>query len=590
VDERQLQPSPYEVGVAEYYARIRQAVKRETETPQDGGNRWLQSELAALYFGLYMGDGARRRRLQLLQAVGEESTRIVEDGFVRSIDREHIPSLSEIARENAADKIYMYWYAVVAGMDLRWPSRQLDGLSNPALDALVALSLIINTFDDNGAPQEGRDREWARHILETKPSSAERAYGELLTERLHRNQNATNLLYRLPDPKSAPWRTQLAVALIADDDIQDTNNLKELCSVAAETDSGRRQLADLAVVRLLGQDGGGAGRLVWIAVGFLLGLDGFGDRLASAAKQTPELLWIIRFLTKSSDTISQLKGRFTLNRDQIEFVIRHFGRIFQNADGHPSGWVDESPGDAANYIGSLIAEISTEPDSSASSCLLRLMECQELASYRPFISSRLFAQRELNRMARYEKPTWNAVCSALSGGRPANIEDLKALVLDHLAGARQQIKQSNSDMYRIYWNGATPPRPRDENYCRDRLIEYLRERFQPVGAWVEPEGDMAADKSADVVVLGQGSLKLPMEVKRDYHVDLWDAAKNQLGRLYTRDPSARGYGIYLVFYFGPGRGRAMTPHPNGTVVADSQEELERAARVNTFETLRSIIY
>jgi hypothetical protein len=87
---------------------------------------------------------------------------------------------------------------------------------------------------------------------------------------------------------------------------------------------------------------------------------------------------------------------------------------------------------------------------------------------------------------------------------------------------------------------------------------------------------MAADKRADIVVLTPDGLKLPVEVKRDTHRDLWSAARNQLARLYARDPGSQGYGVYLVFYFGPDRGSGITPHPNGALLADSPEELKRA--------------
>jgi hypothetical protein len=87
---------------------------------------------------------------------------------------------------------------------------------------------------------------------------------------------------------------------------------------------------------------------------------------------------------------------------------------------------------------------------------------------------------------------------------------------------------------------------------------------------------MAADKSADMVVYALNNLKLPVEAKRDHHPELWSAAKNQLERLYTRDPHAQGYGVYVVFYFGPERGRSITAHPGGVEVPDSPRALEEA--------------
>src|SRR5262249_47271597 len=108
---------------------------------------------------------------------------------------------------------------------------------------------------------------------------------------------------------------------------------------------------------------------------------------------------------------------------------------------------------------------------------------------------------------------------------------------------------------------------------RDRLMEYLRLRLEPLSLWIEPEGHMAVDKRADMVVFGPNRLKLPVEVKRDSHADLWSAPKSQLERLYAKDPGARGYGVYLVFYFGTQRGARMTAHPDGIAIPDSAQDL-----------------
>ena len=43
---------------------------------------------------------------------------------------------------------------------------------------------------------------------------------------------------------------------------------------------------------------------------------------------------------------------------------------------------------------------------------------------------------------------------------------------------------------------------------------------------------------------------MPVEIKKSSHRDLWSAIRTQLMAKYARDPRARGYGIYLVFWFG----------------------------------------
>lgn len=81
---------------------------------------------------------------------------------------------------------------------------------------------------------------------------------------------------------------------------------------------------------------------------------------------------------------------------------------------------------------------------------------------------------------------------------------------------------------------------------------------------------MVIDKRADIVLLNSAKQKLPIEVKRDYHPDLWTACENQLDRLYTRDPQAQGYGIYLVFWFGDKRPRSMPKPPNSIPKPNTQ--------------------
>lgn len=580
IDERRLRPSPFAVGVAEYRIRLRQKVESEALALQRGENIGVQGELAKVYWGFYTGEAEHVRRKQLILAVGAPLTEAVERGFVAMVEGQPPPRLSEIADGSAANQFYGHWYAFLAGLDLLWDERQdLGGLSRDALAAGFALSLLLDTFDDDGKHSPGNAREWSRRILHERPEIAEEACTALLAELLRRKESIDSLLHRLPDRASAPWRSKLGMRLLLDYEPRNISDLQELCIMAAESGDGRQQLAVTARERVFVPSANRPTEdLLWIVVGFALVGGQFETKLAAAAVSHPEALWTIRSLTQSSVQADDRRARFDLNLQQMEFIVRTFGRVFPSTAHPVAGWGDQSGYDAAMYLGGLITAISTRSDSAAGECLARLLECQDLRSYRSWISSRLAEQRELNRRSRYERPTWQAVCVAVGGGAPANIEDLKALFLDDLVDAGRDIRHSNLDKYLIYWSGgeSVSRAPRDEDYCRDRLVEYLRARLVPLGMWVEPEGHMAADKRADMVVFGPNTLKLPVEVKRDTHPELWVAAKNQLERLYTRDPNALGYGVYLVFYFGVGRGRGITPRVGGAPLPDSPEDLEEA--------------
>jgi hypothetical protein len=580
IDERRLQPSPFELGVAEYHAKLRQAVEREALLLQRGESLGLQGELAKLYFGLYGGESQYTTRKQLILAVGDSGSEAVERGFVAMVAEQPPPRLSEIAEANATNQFYLHWYAFLAGMDLLWNERRdLGGLSSDTLSSAFALSLLLSTFDGDGKNPSPTVRGWPDRILCDSPDIAEEVYTVLMSERLHRLGRIDGLLRSLLGAVDAPWRSRLALRLLLDCEPKDINDLQDLCLMVAESDDGRRDLAVIAEERIFAPGANGQEEdLLWVVVGFALVGQQFEARLAAAAPSHPETLWIIRAITQSAPQPDSRSRLFDLGLNQMEFIVRAFGPVCPNTARPSSGWGDRSGFDASMYLGSLVTAISTRPESAAGECLARLLGCEDLASYHPWISSRLTEQREVNRRSRYERPSWKAVCAVLTNGPPANIEDLKALFMADLLDAAGDIRHSNTDKYRVYWGGDrySLGTPRDEEFCRDRLVDYLRERLRPVGSLVEPEGHMAADKRADIVVLTPDGLKLPVEVKRDTHRDLWSAARNQLARLYARDPGSQGYGVYLVFYFGPDRGSGITPHPNGALLADSPEELKRA--------------
>jgi hypothetical protein len=73
--------------------------------------------------------------------------------------------------------------------------------------------------------------------------------------------------------------------------------------------------------------------------------------------------------------------------------------------------------------------------------------------------------------------------------------------------------------------------------------------LHPEGVDLLPEGHLADDKRADIIALRPG-LRLPIEVKGQWHDELWRAADSQLARLYAADYAAERRGIYLVLWFG----------------------------------------
>ena len=88
---------------------------------------------------------------------------------------------------------------------------------------------------------------------------------------------------------------------------------------------------------------------------------------------------------------------------------------------------------------------------------------------------------------------------------------------------------------------------------------------------------MVADKRADISA-AMPRRKILCELKRDYHADVWTAADGQLERYYAHDPEAKGFGLYVVFWFGDKRSSAIPAPPHGMPRPGSAAQMEQMLR------------
>lgn len=156
----------------------------------------------------------------------------------------------------------------------------------------------------------------------------------------------------------------------------------------------------------------------------------------------------------------------------------------------------------------------------------------------------------------------------MSGGLPGSIDDLKAMLLDLLAVVQKYVRDSETDAWDAFWEKASP---RDENTCRNRLIDFLRPRTR-IEVALLPETQMPELNRTDIFGIYKG-WGVPIEVKGQWHPDVWDASTVQLSDKYGRDWRALGRGIYLVLWFGKVAGKNLRRHPDGLLTPKTPSEL-----------------
>ncbi len=249
-----------------------------------------------------------------------------------------------------------------------------------------------------------------------------------------------------------------------------------------------------------------------------------------------------------------------LGADTLRVLIELMGPSFGPDDMYSCFKVTtEAAG--SEQIGQFIRQLGSLPGSDAAEALVALESDSNLSRWHDFIARNREHQRTLQREATFAHPTPGQLQQSLSDAGPANTADLAALLLERLDTVASDIRSSNADLWRQYWNEDSHGRPEfpwHEDSCRDVLIDHLSSLL-PRGVDAQPEGQYVGGKRSDIRV-ACSSFNVPVEIKKVRHPDLWSAMQTQLIGKYTRDAATAGFGIYLVLWFSDAD---MPPPPTG---------------------------
>lgn len=559
--------------------------KNNIESIQNGSHLGWLSWIAKVYFSQFTDvDANASPEERLTEQLGDKYTKIAIDGLCAILQRHDHPSPQIIGEQNVQGTYFPWWYAVVAGMDECWQKQpDYDAFSVDVLKSALAIDLVYPTYFKEGNSRLKIIRGWKEELCLNHVDLVHSVYLEIIRLSLSaKKEHISEIYFLLDDDRLSDNRGEAVINLLRDYPDAHPQNLRRLLLAALTEPSLKESLLDLALSVLNSRSKvRGNQRELWYSIVFLLSFDDFGDTAKRYVEKNISNIWTLKsFIENSNQAFSGIKG-FKLSIDQLVYLIDLMCKIFDNV-GHPingsSG--DNNPWDAAEFVRKLINDLSTRIDVRATEHLRAFLKDSGFNTYEDHIKHALANQEALRRQNDFLQPDWNAAIEALSGGKPAHISDLHALTIVHLRDLIRNIRFGNTDTYKIFWNEdryARVQKPKVEESCRDRLIELLKPGFEPIEVLVEPEGHMSIDKRADIVLFSPGK-KLPLELKRDNHNDLWSACQNQLERLYARDPDASGYGIYVVFWFGDLRTTDIPKPPNHIKRPETPEELETSLR------------
>lgn len=535
--------------------------------------------LAKIYLGLFADVDRDAEPMERLSAeTNGEIAGAALEGFVATLERQNLPSPDEIGKLCVKSRVYDIGFAVLTGMDVTAARKLSDITALPRSAKCAALAFHY-------ADTTGSDRKWVRHLLSTEPEVSAQTLAAFWNPQLSRSvQHIVGIYEFAHQDYMANMAKMLSVDLLRDFPTCGVQNLGHLLQ-AAMRHGDRAAFLEVARQILSARNRvSGPERMLWYGNAYLLNPAELSSKIrryiGRGEKKAGALLRQVAFPTWSKGSNPEI----LLAPKDVAFLLYLSARIFSPGDVEPE---TREPGGsyrvtermkAARTVHSLIQSLGNNPSLGATDALIQLSQNKGLAVWRDALAHATALQARHRREAQFKYPTVDEVVATLTQGPPANPADLQTVIVEHLRVLAEEMRHGSTDGYKTFWNVDSygkPKTPRPENDCRDRILERLRPEIVKLGINAEPEGHYAEDKRADIKVL-YGKMNIPVEIKRHYHSDLWKAPLEQLKKLYSRDPSTGGRGIYLVLWFGADIQRLPKP-PSGitppTKPADLQDSL-----------------
>ncbi len=516
----------------------------------------LFSKLASAYYGYFIESRGDHPRARLTHFFNNDIGLVQStlSGLQRFIQREDIPDVKEILQAHADNKYLVSSHPYRAGMDelARSGMQTLLQLSEDKIEKALAFYFVDAT----------EKSEWYETLLLQRPQLVARVYTMYGTMALRAGKTHLAGSYALAfDDNHRQLAAAVALPLLESFRARSTSvqlaPLYDLLAAALQY-ADHHSLKQLTEKKLSLKSMDAAQRTLWMAAGIILAPEQFAQRLTE-------------FVSGKEACISYLSGFLSCRSEQWQPVDKLSlpGVSLMVALLGPYYTPVSTSDDASEVVMQLVSRLATFLGDEGTDAIQSLLQSGQLSKWHPMLRRTLHSQRTAKREAMFRYADLEQVRSALNNGPPANVADLAGITHECIRELAERIKHGNTNDFRQYWREYPVTRQHEET-CRDRFLSDLRPLLENMQVDTQPEGRYANEGRADIRV-SLGSYNLPIEIKCNDSKDLWHGLKKQLIECYTIDPTAYGYGIYLVFWFGPEK---TTPPPEGGPKPATPRELE----------------
>ena len=464
-------------------------------------------------------------------------------GMPTCIKRSDLPSIKEIIELHLKQQAHWIRAACLLGMELIWASNPtyVDSLDNSALEKMVCFRLT----DSTETPPE-----WFMHLVKNRPELVSMMLIAYAGASFKAQKEYVDGIYPLVRDAAYIQVARLSVPVLlrsfpTRNRVSQLNQLNSLLRSALKY--AMPELPGIVAAKLKLKLLDPSQRVYLLLTGTLVDPRQYEQPLWDfVGGSWQRIQHISDFL---GNRLSDLPMDFTLSAKTYGKLIE-IQTPFAEVDWPMGGGAVSQAMSLGDHVRGLIGKLTALGTQESLDEISRLLELPSLQKIKRHLLSGKHEVIQRLRENTFSHPTLRSVTNILGNKPPIGPADLQAVVLDRLDQIATDIQTSNSDLFRQFWTEGSNDTHKSENSCRDALLAMLRGHLEPLGIDSQPEFDYVADKRADIRISYQNMIVLPIEIKGEWHSELWTALQSQLIPQYTQLAETDGYGIYLALWVG----------------------------------------
>jgi hypothetical protein len=467
----------------------------------------------------------------------------VKAGMPACIKRDDLPSVKEIIALSLKQQAHWIRAACLLGMELSWTENPsaVDLLDRSTLEKMVCFRLT----DGTETPPE-----WFLHLVSNMPGLVSKVLITYASESFKAQKEYVDGIY--PLARNAEYKKVACLSVPAlllsfptRNKSSQLNQLNSLLRSALKYEMPELPAIVAKKLKLKSLDPGQ--QVYFLLTGMLIDPEQYEQKLWDFVGESWQRIQHISDFLGSR--ISDLPMDFTLNANTFGKLIE-IQTPFAEEDWPMGGGAVSQAMSLGDHVRGLIGKLTALGTPGSLEEINRLLELPKLEKIKRHLLSSKHEVIQRLRENTFSHPTLPNVAKILRNKSPIGPADLQAIVLDRLDQIATNIQTSNGDLFRQFWTEDTENKHKAENSCRDALLAMLRSHLEPLEIDSQPEFDYVNDKRADIRVSYQNTIVVPIEIKGEWHSELWTAVQSQLIPQYTKQKETDGFGVYLVLWVG----------------------------------------